>query len=244
MRRFRRRPAAVAQNVDDGRATRVAALYGQFVSPGSLVFDVGANMGDRTAVLVELGARVVAVEPQADCAAVLRERFGEAVTVEQAALGSAEGKAELHVASAHTISSLNSDWVERVQASGRFSEYRWEETVGVPVTTLDALIERHGVPDFVKVDVEGYELEVIRGLSRPVPVLSFEFDFELIEQRLACVDRLAELGMGAFNFSRGESLELALDEWVGAAPIKAYLERTPRDVLFFGDVYARRTEGG
>ena len=244
MRWFRRRPPAVADNVDDGRATRVAALYEQFVSPGSLAFDVGANMGDRTAVLVELGARVVAVEPQADCAAALRERFGEAVIVEQAAVGSVVGQAELHVASAHTISSLNPVWVERVQASGRFSEYRWDETVGVPVTTLDALIERHGVPDFVKVDVEGYELEVVRGLSRAVPVLSLEFDFELMEHRLKAVDRLAVLGMDAFNFSPGETLELALEEWVGPDAIKAYLERTPRDVLFFGDVYARRTERG
>ncbi len=226
--------------MDEDRPARAAALYRRFVSPGGLVFDVGANVGERTAVFVELGARVVAVEPQAECAARLRARFGGAVTVEHAAAGAEEGRAELLVASANTISSLNPDWVERVQKSGRFSSYRWDESISVPVTTLDRLIEKHGVPDFVKVDVEGYELEVLRGLSRPVPVLSFEFDFELIEQRLASVDRLSEVGMQTFNFSRGETLELALPDWVEAGAIKDYLRATPRDVLFFGDVYARQ----
>ena len=45
----------------------------------------------------------------------------------------------------------------------------------VPVTTLDALIERHGVPSFVKVDAEGFEEEVLQGLSRSIKALSFEF---------------------------------------------------------------------
>ncbi len=239
MRWFRRPPPRIAVDEDDDRPLRAAALYREFVSPGSLVFDIGANMGDRTAVFVELDARVVAVEPQEECAAALRRRFEKGVTVEQVAIGAAEGKAELLIASAHTISSVNPLWVERVRESGRFSDYRWDETVTVPMTTLDRLIERHGVPDFVKVDVEGYELDVLHGLSRTVSALSFEFDFELIEQRLAAVDRLRDLGMDAFNFSPGETLELALGEWVGADAIKAYLERTPRDVLFFGDVYAR-----
>jgi FkbM family methyltransferase len=238
VRWLRRSPSVAA--VDEDRPVRAAALYRHFVPPGGLVFDVGANVGDRTAVFVELGARVVAVEPQAQCAARLRERFGGRVAVEEAAAGAQEGTAELLVASAHTISSLNADWVERVQESGRFSSYRWDDAVRVPVLTLDLLIERHGLPDLVKVDVEGYELEVLRGLSRPVPTLSFEFDFELLEPRLACVDRLAELGMRTFNFSRGETLELALPDWVGVAAIKDYLRRTPRDVLFFGDVYARQ----
>ena len=212
MRWFRRRPPAVAENADDGRAKRVAALYGQFVSPGSLVFDVGANVGDRTAVLVELGARVVAVEPQADCAAVLRERFGEAVTVEQAAVGSALGEAELHVPSAHTIFNLNPVSVERVR------ERRFSDTRRRPSPSDDharRAHRRHGVP-VCQGRRQGYSSTCFAGLSRAVPALSFEFRLRADRQRLAAVDRLAMLGMDTFNSSRGDPRARARRAGVGA----------------------------
>ena len=90
----------------------------------------------------------------------------------------------------------------------------------------------------MKIDVEGYELEALRGLSLPVDVLSLEFDFEFLESRLACVERLASLGMPRFNFSEGETMGLVFAEWVDAEAISRFLRDTPRDVEFFGDVYA------
>jgi FkbM family methyltransferase len=222
------------------RVERALALYRTLVPAGGLVFDVGANVGDRTAGFVELGARVVAVEPQASCVGELRRRFGDRVEVVPAAVGAEPGRAELLVASASTISSLSPRWVEEVQRSGRFSTYRWDERATVDVTTLDALVAEHGVPDFCKVDVEGFELEALRGLSQPVGALSFEFDFELIDERIACVERLDSLGMREFNFSAGESLAFSLDAWVDAGAMVAFLRSTPREVEFFGDVYARR----
>ncbi len=106
--------------------------------------------------------------------------------------------------------------------------------------TLEELIGRFGEPDFCKIDVEGFELEVLRGLARPLRTLSFEFTFERMERRLAAVDHLARLGMTRFNFSYGESLELELDEWVAGHQIVSFLLRTPRKIDVFGDVYAAR----
>jgi FkbM family methyltransferase len=215
-------------------------FYRALVQPAGLCFDIGANVGDRTDLFVSLGARVVAVEPQPGCAAELRRRFGGRIHLVEAALGPEPGAAELLVASYHTLSSLSAEWVEAVRASGRFGEFAWDERELVTVTTLDDLIREFGVPDFCKIDVEGYELEVLHGLSQPVPALAFEFTFERIDSRLAAVEHLASLGMGRFNFSYGESLRFALDDWIGADEMLRFLASTPRTIETFGDVYAAR----
>jgi FkbM family methyltransferase len=215
-------------------------FYRQFVPQGGLCFDVGANMGERTEVFVDLGARVVAVEPQPDCAETLRRRFKAGVEVVEGALGAQSGEAELLVANYHTLASLSREWVEAVQASGRFSAYSWDRSIVVPVLTLEELIARVGEPDFCKIDVEGFELEVSRGLGRPLAALSVEFDFERAASRIAAVEHLARLGMTRFNFSYGESMELALSDWVGSAEIIAFLEAVPKRIEVFGDVYSRR----
>jgi FkbM family methyltransferase len=222
------------------RRRRAAALrfYRTLVPPAGLCFDVGANLGERTDLFVALGARVVAVEPQTRCADILRRRFGGRIHLVEAALGPEPGTAELLVASYHTLSSLSPEWVEAVQESGRFAEFDWGDRVVVPVTTLDELIATFGVPEFCKIDVEGFELEVLRGLTRAIPAISFEFTFERIESRLQAVAHLDRLGMTRFNFSNGETFELALKTWVDRDAIQAFLRSLPKRVDVFGDVYA------
>lgn len=219
--------------------SRALAFYRQLVPAGGLCFDVGANVGERTAIFVELGARVVAVEPQPDCRRILRARFDERVQIVDAALGRAPGKAELLVASYHTLSSLAPDWVAEVRESGRFAEFTWDRSQRVPVTTLDALVDAHGVPDFCKIDVEGYELEVVEGLSAPLPVLSFEFTVERREARCSAARHLDALGMRSFNYSPGESLRFEFAEWTDLGGILEFLKAPTHTAQTFGDVYAR-----
>jgi FkbM family methyltransferase len=216
------------------------ALYSGFVRPGDVCFDVGANVGNRTEMLLALGARVVAVEPQSSCVQKLQQRFGgnPQVVVVPSALGREPGEADLLVSSAHTISSMSSEWVGRVSETGRFGSHTWGETVTVPLTTLDALIAEHGTPSFCKIDVEGYEAEVLSGLSRPLPVLSFEFTPEAIEGALACLQRLGELGPTVFNYSLGDTGAFALEEWVDGAAMAEEVAGL-RDSSTFGDIYAR-----
>jgi FkbM family methyltransferase len=225
-----RRGFAAAQRRRRGRR-----LYRQFLRPGSLCFDVGANVGERAAIFSSLGARVVAVEPQPACAEILRAR---GFVVEQVALGASPGTGTMRVASASTISSMSDGWIQRVQESRRFDGYRWGDAIDVPLTTLDALIEKHGVPDFCKVDVEGYEPEVFAGLSQPLPAVSFEFTPEWTDAATAVVERLVSLGFQRFNFSFGESLRLS-GPWRDAASVLAELDRLRSDTTVFGDVYAR-----
>jgi FkbM family methyltransferase len=218
--------------------THALRFYRQFIPHGGLCFDIGANVGQRTALFLELGARVVAVEPQPDCATILRRDHPRATTLE-AAIGPEPGKATLHVANYPTLATLSPEWVGAVKASGRFAEFEWNEELEVPMRTLDDLIREYGVPDFCKIDVEGYEYGVVRGLSTPLPALAFEFEKERAEERLRAVDHVASLGMRAFNFSFGESLRFALPAWVDRDAVRSFLQEPVHTNVSFGDVYAR-----
>lgn len=230
-----------------GRAERrrhraMVGFYSAFVRPGDLCFDVGANLGDRTSIFLELGARVIAVEPQSRCLDFLRDRFGDdpRVTVVPKAVGSDEGRARLLISDAPTLSSMSPEWVERVRSSGRFSDHRWEDEETVDVTTLDALIGEFGSPAFCKIDVEGYEPAVLGGLNRPLQCLSFEFTPEYAAAAIECVRRLDGIGPSRFNYSLEETMKLALGDWVAAPEMVTRLEAL-REGTSFGDVYARST---
>lgn len=218
---------------------RRLAFYRPFVTPGDVVFDVGANLGNRAKVFSRLGAVVVAVEPQAACADFLEESFRGTPDVHlvRSALGAARGEAEMSICGAHTISSLSHDWIRSVVASDRFADHVWNRRERVPVDTLDHLMARFGRPSFIKIDVEGFEDQVVAGLSRPVPALSMEFTPEYLTAALRCIDHLAGLGDVRFQYSLGESMAFALPEWVGADAIREALAAVPAEAV--GDLYAR-----
>jgi FkbM family methyltransferase len=213
-------------------------FYRQWIHDGDLCFDVGANMGERAKFFLDLGARVVAVEPQPACVAALREIRSDRLAIEEVALGDAPGTATLRVAQASYVSSLAKGWIERVRESGRFAEFDWRDTLEVRVSTLDDLIARYGTPAFCKIDVEGYEAEVVEGLSQPLPALSFEFTAEWSEAAERTLARLELLGFTRFNFSVGESLSLEWPEWRDADALRAFLASAQPDELLWGDVYA------
>ena len=223
----------------DNRDQECLEFYQQFVASGDLVFDVGANLGNRTKIFSRLGAVVVAVEPQVTCADFLLSVFQGRPNFHlvRKALGASVGQAEMLISNAHTISSLSSEWVRLVKESGRFANYQWNRKETVVIDTLDNLIAQFGVPTFIKIDVEGFENQVVAGLSAPVGVLSMEFIPEFMEGTLSCIEHLCGIGDVRFQLSLGESMEFVLPKWVTSEEIKKTLSEVPLTV--FGDVYAR-----
>jgi FkbM family methyltransferase len=214
-------------------------FYSQFVRRGDLVFDVGANQGNRAKVFLELGCRVIAFEPQRACSAYLqtvmqgRKHF----QIVQAALGPAEGTAEMLVSDVHVLSSLSKSWIDATKASGRFASIHWDTAETVAVKTLDWAIAEFGLPTFIKIDVEGFEFEVLAGLSTPPNALSIEFTAEYLENTYKCIEHLSGLGLIEGQLSHGESLEFFLDRWVDADQLKSALDHVPSGSA--GDVYVR-----
>jgi hypothetical protein len=108
----------------------------------------------------------------------------------------------------------------------------------VPVMTLDELVEQYGQPAFCKIDVEGYELEVLKGLSQALACISFEYIPAASQIALDCIERLSCLGQYEFNRAAGESMRLQSDGWIGARETISWLKRLPADGAS-GDIYAR-----
>lgn len=216
-------------------------FYSQFVKEGDLCFDIGANIGNRVQVFIEIGATVVAVEPQKSCCRVLREKFGNNrnVYVLSKALDKTVGEKEFFIDRSHTLSSMSKQWIASVKSSGRFSNHAWDDKVTVETTTLDLLIKEYGKPDFCKIDVEGFECEVIEGLSQPVNMLSLEFIPEYLEPVLACINYLSKLGKVEFNYSLAELMSLALPSWVNADDMISLLPALPNKLATQGDIYVR-----
>lgn len=225
---------------DAARNARMDALNAQFVPAGGLAFDIGAHVGDRTGSFLRLGAWVVAAEPQPKIFRALRLLHGRNANVAlmQAAVGAAKGELEMHINSANpTISTASCDLISAAQGAKEWAGQVWDDKITVPVTTLDTLIATHGTPDFIKIDVEGYEREVLNGLTQPVRALSFEFTTIQRDVAFACLDALKELASYRFNFSLGEEHSLRLPEHVSAPDLVRCLYALPASANS-GDIFA------
>jgi len=214
-------------------------FYSRFMDDGDLCFDIGANAGNRTRTFLGLGASVVAVEPQPHCAQILRDTYASnKLSVIGKAVSDVCGTATLHTGFHDTIASMSDSWLDAVKGSRRFGQHTWPVSIDVETTTLDTLIKEHGVPKFIKIDVEGFEYNVLKGLSQPIANISFEFTPEHIEDTVKCMQHLESLGPVEFNASIGESMVMHNDEYTSSASILKLIAQLA-DGRAFGDVYAR-----
>ncbi len=207
-----------------------------------LCFDAGANFGNRIQPMLASGARVVAIEPQEECVKYLKRKYGKKIVIVAKGLDKVEGKKILYTAQSHVLASFSESWIKVAQKE-RFNQYRWKKDHEIEMTTLDNLIGKYGKPYFIKIDVEGYEPEVLKGLSQPVSVLSFEYTVpELNENLQTCFQRLNEIYSGNLvcNYSIGESMRWALPEWLSIRQMRELVQSEEFINTSFGDIYVRQ----
>lgn len=226
-----------------GHHAGLTRLYRPFVPRGGLAFDVGAHVGDRTRAFRALGARVVAVEPGAAAGRLLRLLHARdpGVRLVSRAVGAEEGEAEFRVNRRNpTVSTLSTGFLAATADAPAWRGQRWDRVARVRVTTLDRLIGEHGVPDFLKIDVEGHEPAALAGLSaaNAPAALSFEIVTAVRPAAIEGLGRAVTLGYGRFRLSLGESHRF-LGGWTDAAAMRRTLEELP-DAANSGDVYAVR----
>lgn len=190
-------------------------FYQSFLSPSRLLFDIGAYDGHKTAAFLHLAQKVVCCEPDSRNLEILRTRFrNRPVEIEPVAVSDKIGFIHFHThhpgSAFNTISERWKSILEKDELEKWNEKIRFSHASSVPSTTLDALIGKYGIPDFIKMDVEGAETLVLLGLSHPVPALSFESLLPDYRDALqTCVKRLLEIDAGyRFNVSVNESLVL------------------------------------
>lgn len=210
------------------------AQLSEFIRPGDLAFDVGANIGNRTEIMLSLGGSVVAFEPQPICAREVRARGNSRLTVIESAVGSSVGRATLHLKQSNVQASLVQDWQGGPDIGA----------ISVPVTTLDAAIAQYGKPVFCKIDVEGFEAEVIKGLSEPLPAISFEYhchDAGVAKVRQV-FSLLSKIGRYEANLIGLENSRWLLPRWLVADDFVSAFPACA-STCFWGDIFVRSIDG-
>jgi len=214
-------------------------FYRSLLKQGDLAFDIGAHVGTRARAMRAAGARVVALEPQAPFSAYLRLTLPRDIRLVEAAAGACETVARMAVSTRHpTVSSLNDGFAQDIGSKPGFEHVRWDSVQQVKVVTLDSLIAQEGLPRYIKIDVEGYELDVLAGLSQPVELISVEYLPGLLGLSMAVIDRLQQLGTYRFNPVIGETAQFLWPDWRSADATKGWLAGLAADASS-GDLYAR-----
>jgi FkbM family methyltransferase len=214
-------------------------FYSQFIKKGDVCFDVGANVGDRTALFLELGAKVVAVEPQESCCKILEKRFGNKITLIKKGVGSKAEMKDFYISNQHSqVSSFSKDWIDDVKKD-RFKNVEWNEVKQIEIVTLDSLVEKFGTPHFIKIDVEGFEYEVLKGLTKPFKCLSFEFAIPENNVGLNnCINYLNTITKTLkFNYAIQDNTNLELTNWVSFNEMDCLTATEGFQSHFAGDIY-------
>jgi len=216
------------------------SLYKEIIKLNDLCFDIGANNGNKTQEMLNCGAKVIAIEPQTICFSKLKEKFenNQNVILINKSVSFENGVGEIYLSNAHTVSTMSLEFINKTQEK-RFSGIKWEKTEQVITITLDEIIKLYGMPDFCKIDVEGFEYNVLLGLTKKIKILSIEFTPELKKNSFECIKLLNNIGNYKFNYSEGENGVFLFEDWLTSDDIISFLEKNNDYVYSFGDIYSK-----
>jgi FkbM family methyltransferase len=207
-----------------------------------LIFDVGCNIGKKTNEYLKYNTKVVGFEPQPKCVKQLMNYFknSNSVIIEPIGLDIKKGDSFIYEASHDTISSMSEEFIDIVKKE-RFSGYNWGNKISINVDTLDNMIKKHGKPNYIKIDVEGYELNVLKGLTTPIDVISIEFTPELCQISIDCINYIETInGNCIYNYGYREDKDFKFEKWISKDEILTYILSINDYKFEFGDIYIKK----
>lgn len=213
-------------------------FYQNNIQSGDLVFDVGAHLGDKTAAFLALNAEVVAIEPDRRFIKHIEKRFSNKAKIHLVNKGISPKPETLLFYRRKTASTSGvvQDWCKGVDDAATVYE--------IQTTTLDLLIEQFGLPKYIKIDVEGFEIEVLRGLSRSIPLVSFEFHYQQLSRAMECINLLSKSGEKYFNVTPTDESKFIFDKWQTRHEFETFIKQSWKidELGTRGDIYVKSAD--
>ena len=221
-------------------------FYKKLIGNNDLVFDVGANHGNRVGIFVKLGAKVVAVEPNPKLAEKLVKKYHSKINVVQKAIGDKDGFVDLYINEADVLSTTSEEFIKIAKETGRFGELsnKFNQKVKVEMVLMQNLFDEYGYPKFIKIDTEGSEYKILKTLQNSI-VNGISFEFAIPESRkdmILSIDHLNNIGYKSFNISFAESMEMISSINMNAIEIKNLINILPD--MCWGDIYVFNKKEG
>ena len=192
---------------------RSKLFYSKLISKDNLCFDIGANIGKKSKIFLSLKAKVIAFEPQNSCLPYLEEIKNKNSNFDffKLGVGSSNEEKILSIGSHIEISTFSDNFKNYFEDDKSY----WNNTEKVNIRTLNSIIEEYQIPHFCKIDVEGYEIEILKNLSYKIPIIEFEFTGGFIDETMQIIEKLDTLGDCKFNYILNENSKFQLNEWLG-----------------------------
>lgn len=206
-----------------------------------LAFDIGANVGAWSLANSDPSKRIIAVEASPITFETLRGRVAAHANIIPLNYAVSSDTSEFatfyHCARADTLSTLDLDWIKSEKS--RFANYHaGMKTFNVPIISIDKMIATYGIPDLIKVDVEGAENIVIRSLTQKTPQLCFEWAAEWRDKYKEVVLHLSALGYTKFHVQIMDNYTYTPDSYnLSSDDILAYLDNA-KDKVDWGMIWA------
>jgi FkbM family methyltransferase len=214
---------------------RKKKFYAALIQKNALCFDIGANHGTKSKLFLSIGANVIAFEPQTSCFAALSDLENQSSDFRfyPFAVGSKNERRQLRLANHDEVATLSDAFVDYFTCDTIY----WNGTETVEVKSLDALIAEFGLPDFCKIDTEGYEFEILSNLHHPIPMIEFEFTGGFIEETLKIIT-LLDNETTRFNYVLNENLKFKLTDWISGKEMETVFKSLPKEKLH-GNIFVR-----
>lgn len=172
----------------------------------NLIFDIGGNRGKMTNVFSEKSVKVIVFEPNPKLVTLLNNNFQTPdVIIDNRAISDTKGFKTFNISNADTISTFSYQWIENSRFTGK---YKWDKTIEVETLTLSDAINEYDIPDYIKIDTEGHEYDILINFHQLLPntIFSFEWAEEQKDKIKKILNHMYSLGYTKYSYTYGDKI--------------------------------------